>query len=562
MTIIGPQSTHPVIDASAVRNLQSTAPVLGQAISRNNASIAIAQIVLICALPILIPLIPTLLECTFRIAAAPFLALHHIVVLNYTLFKHHPPHFISTVIKANLLFWKGFILDQFLPHNTARCSMIRNCRAITRDAYAQMIFFIEFGDDINAFNIFERERLRDVAGIQFPSIFSTQLDLTETNRERMQMFFNYPPAILSFNTSFRPSQVPGNLPSAQLSQNPSNLPPARPPQVPGNLPSARLSQFRFDMRPRINDKLINPAHYRIHSEPLVIPQSPAINLFDTYAEFWSICEGTWPENFAIQDDSSRATKEQLAIRLNQVFTTLQDLPRYNQLTEESTQLIKNVFGHIFHNFKERNQQIEQMPSGAQKRNALNNLQRDLRLFFQRVGIAFNHCNDRTVTTAIEFYSQYILRKPLDPEARENANLEQHLLKRLQEFRRDQFQAGYHHVDTDMHDAATERYAKVHLNNEFGLGYPAAIGAADNFATYAMPQKVAEIRAEFLKLYTPKAILDHVKQLAKSDNLYMKIVNWFETQNPPRRAADIYDIDKGEFNDSALMQLLERLHVIQ
>jgi hypothetical protein len=317
-----------------------------------------------------------------------------------------------------------------------------------------------------------------------------------------------------------------------------------------------------DLRSNSLGRHINPAHYRVNAEPLVVPQAPAINLFDTFAALWSICEGSWPDNFSIQDDSRQVTKNELSAKLETVFNVLQTSPQYNLLTAESTQLLKDVFGHILNSFDERNQQIEKMQNNAARRKALKELQRDLRLFFQRVGVAFNHCNDRTVTTTTELYSEYILKKPLSPDARENADLEKHLLNRLQEFRRHQFQDGYHHVDTDMHDAATERYVKVQLNQELGLGYPAAMSANDNFASYAIKSKVPDIKREFEKLYTPERILQHVKQLEKSDGLYMKIVNWFETQDPPKHASEIYDQDKDEFYDEALIELLEKLHVIQ
>jgi hypothetical protein len=565
MSISGPQN----IQLAALPQVQSvggSSTIAQHAISRSLP--AIAQIVLLCALPLIIPALPAIMECATRLAVAPFLAIHHMIVLNYTLFKHSPPHFLSTAIKANLLFLKGFILN-LLPFNTTSC--LRNYEDAASRAYAEM-YILAMRGDIGHPELLER--MVEQQQVRFPSFFSTQLDLREQNRERMANLFIEPrqlPPTIPPSLLRRPADIHASQPHSarqqriaprQIDPAPRQLPPTLPPSLSRRPSDVLASQPHSSLRQRIATKQIDPAHYHIHAESLVIPPAPAINLGEAFASLWSICEESWPDNFRIQDDNNRVGKHELAGRLERVFAHLEVSNRYISLTEESTTLIKNVLGHILNNFKETNQQIEEMPRGVAKQRALRNLQRDLRLFFQRLGVTFNHCNDRTVTGAIEYYSEYILRRPLNPDAHENEDLERSLYQRLQQFRRDKFQRGYEQVDTNEHDAATERYAKVQLNNELGLGYPDAIGAHDNFANFALPQKVAEIRQKFLNLYTPQTILNELKRLIRSDQLYMKIVNWFENQNPPKQAADVFDDVNNEFKDAALIELLEKLHVIQ
>jgi hypothetical protein len=49
---------------------------------------------------------------------------------------------------------------------------------------------------------------------------------------------------------------------------------------------------------------------------------------------------------------------------------------------------------------------------------------------------------------------------------------------------------------------------------------------------------------------------------KKRNLYLKIVEWFERQEPVQHAADIFDVEKNEFREESMMTLLEKMHVIQ
>jgi hypothetical protein len=327
-------------------------------------------------------------------------------------------------------------------------------------------------------------------------------------------------------------------------------PPVKPPGHPPHKPTL------------IQNKQINPAHYRQFSRPIEIPEGPKINLLEKYEELWSIWESTWPDSVEVQDDNFRQSKSRILEDLRCIFELL-EYSHYAKLGEESNVLVRNGLRHILNYFDKRKNTCERMIEGQEKKKEYKKLQDDMRRFFQRLGVTFNHCSDRIVTGIIEYYSEFILKQPMNEEELKKRTLEQHLFNRLREYRQTLLQSAYiNFIKTDLHDAATERYVKNQLNKEFGLGYPSAIGAKDNYNGLALKDKVNELKKQFLNLYTPQAVLKHLKHLVKSDELYMKIVNWFEKQTPRKTADKIYDVEKNEFKDTALVELLEKLHVIE
>jgi hypothetical protein len=326
--------------------------------------------------------------------------------------------------------------------------------------------------------------------------------------------------------------------------------------------------------PKYASKHVLKEYFQNKVPSMEVPPLPSgIDLQVLCAQLWSHVDSTWAQDRVVNDDNRWRSKNAL---LESINTNLALLAEENQLEggaacPQTIQTIKNALGHVFKAFLERKAAIDAMVDCPQKEKALAQWFLEGRTFFMSLGSTFNHCLDRKLDDIYIYYVRYVERKPTSYNDIDTVKLEACLADLLKEYRQDLVRHVCTNViETDMHHVDTERYVLANLSGELGLGLPRAFGASDALSNFAKRDKVAEVRQLFYRMYTPQSVTRHliaeIKKAAatqdKKRNLYMKIVKWFEEQVPSRQPADIFDIEKNEFHEEAMITLLEKMHVIQ
>jgi type IV secretory pathway VirB3-like protein len=484
--------------------------------------------------------------------ATPLLATRRLVALNYTLFHYHPSSFMSSALKANLLFWKGHIYDWFLWMQASDFNLLlgsgpRQTRfhQMAERAYAQMLVetlpenFVP-GTAKSVWRDALVERLAQ-GGVQFPPNRSLSFDLVKWNNSG---------EVLRAIQSER-IEIPQDL---------------------GNEP-------RVEFRPEVTDrkyasKQVRKDYFQNKVPCIEVPPLPHdVELADLSARLWSFVDRTWSLEERINDDNRWLTKNELIAHIHNCLVRFDSAAPmdYQDVTRETLQTVKNALGHVFLKFLERKVEADAIGDRHQKEKTLAAWSFDARSFFKSLGISLTHCWDRKLDDAYIYYVKYVQRKPISSDDINAIALETRLSQLLQEFRQDTVRHICSNlIDTNRHQVDTERFILASLNGELGLGLPQAFSARDALTQYAMREKLPEAREFFYKLYTPQSITRHliaeIKKAAatqdKQRNLYTKIVEWFASQAPIRQAADVFDIEKNEFHEEAMITLLEKMRVIQ
>jgi hypothetical protein len=467
---------------------------------------AIVETVIIVALPILLPLIPPILEIGVRIISSPVILLKDLIALNYTIYKRTPSPVLISCLKANLLFFKAFIIDQFLVLTTiTRPAWMIELRNIADSAYTEMLLLCIHGSSNPWPETIGRQ------DISFPALCSCSFDLVTLNRVD---FF----ALSSWE---RPE---------------IHLDPVEPKFAPFHI---RNEYFQY--------KVPN----------MEIPPLPTgTNLIELRDSLWAIIDPTWPDDLSMNDDGVLHTKNSLKWRIFSLIT-------------DGNSIITSALGHVLQHFQDTKRIIDALPSSHEKDTKLANWHFESRSFFMSLGVTANHCIDRQVTDAIIYYTRYVMKRSISLEVLETTSLENIIFEFLKNFRQDLI----HHactnlIETNLHHVSTERYVKSTLNDELGLGLPDTSNIAA-LTVYALESKVDEVRELFYRLYNPQTIVRHfIQETSKlireqgSQKFYMKIVGWFESQDPPRQAEDIFDGDTLSFKEEAILELFEKLKIIQ
>jgi hypothetical protein len=508
MTVGTLQNTSRLFDAS-IRNMPSPIIVQTTATSRFAPLVPIAFIVGLVALALLSPIIAPIVETASRIVCSPLLALHRIVVLEYTLFKHKPSEFIKTAIKANFLFFKGFILEQFLP----KISLFNDCEKLSRAAYAEMFLLsIDNSENLNPEAV---ER-----GFRFPSLFECALDLGTINRVEF------------FATG-------GGQPVAQ--------------QLEQDSPKFAPYHIRND-------------YFQNRVASVDIPQLPeGANLQNLVDQLLGYIDASWPESLEINDDGVSRSKSFMVARIRNYFNN------DNIYHPATNQTLRRTLGHVLLHFIQRKESIESLPVKSLRKKAVQAWLGDCRAFLMSLSATLSHCVDRRMTDAFIYYVRYVQRKPINPEMVATSRLEVQIFDLLKRLRQDLIQHVCSNlIETNTQHIHTERYIKSELNLELGLGLPGALREEESLMYHsAIREKVAEARTLFYRTYTPQSIVRHfISELTKQmrenqrDQLYMKIVEWFERQDPPRNAEDIFDPDELAFKEDAIIELFKKLRIIE
>jgi hypothetical protein len=516
---VSQQNLIPLMSTSQVQNAE--AQLIRHAASSHDTVIAVAMLVITCVLPVLFPLIPPLVEVAMRIALSPLLALHHVIALNYTLIKQNPPGFIITAIKANLLLWKGFILSQFLPYATSNWNCLRDCEHAAHQAYARMILLTMLGDSTWPEELEQRFVNR---GVSLPCFFEKSLDLVAYNQAHLELEFFAPAPVEHIEPKFAP----------------------------------------FHLR---NE------YFQNRVPNMAIPELPhGTDLPARFNEFWEHIDASWHDNIMINDDNIMRSKYDVIRSVRNFINSIETESRNNFSNiycGQSLKTIRDALGQVVIRFMERKKTLDSMAESREKEKALKAWLLDGRSFVMSLSATCQHCIDRKLCDAIIFYQRYVIKKQFSSDDIDNSRLETQVFELLKEFRQELVQhACTNSIETDMHHAATERYVKSQLNRELGLGLPNALGAQDALTEYAIRSKVDEVRHLFYRLYTPQSIVRYfqkriTKQINEFQNqqVYMKIVEWFERQNPPRQAADVFDAAAMAFKEDAIIELFTSLEVI-
>jgi hypothetical protein len=492
---------------------------LSNVLSSGSTVVAVAKLVFLAALPILFPLIPPLIEIAIRVALSPLALLHTVVALNYTLFKHTPPDFLITALKANFFCIKGFIFGQFLPYATSSRENFRCFEDISKCAYAKMYLYALKGNE-NWSEDLEQYVAR--VPIDIPCFLESSFDLISYNQLRLQLDFFAPPPVAALEPKFAPFHIE----RLHLQRGISNV------EIP-NLPNGTNIATLFD-------------------------------------QFWSHIDASWSEDVRINDDNQMRSKAYVIQDIKNYLQYLEDLFVRNTRNDHSSNITaRAALGQVMLHFMARKRAIDAMNESAEKNRALQQWRQDGRSFVLSLAATCHHCIDRKLCDALIFYQRYVERKPITLDSLDNQTVETQVLSMLREHRQEIVQhACTNCIETDMHHAATERYVKSELNGELGLGMPPCIGGPDALTTYAIRNKVNEVRELFNRWYTPQSIVRDFQQrtrklIAEDPNqkLYMKIIEWFERQDPPRPAEEVFDQDTLSFKEDAIIELLTKIGII-
>jgi hypothetical protein len=574
MQAVSNQNVIPLLNEAQLENAQ--AHLMQQAASTRDATIAIAELVLICALPILSPLIPPLLELTLRVASAPFVLLHHVIAVNYTLLKYDPPDFIMTAIKANLLLLKGFFFDHF-SLSTTDCTCFQEWRDSAQRDFVRMLVYCIVGStrDVLEENVARRIDVieENVArrGVYLPRFYNcdADLDLIELNHNVLEPLV--PPRL--FNSGLNNWRRYLNNWGREHTTNP-------PPRIDPREPRAALIDPR---EPRAAlpveplEQKFAPFHIRRNYFAYRVPNREIPELpsgFDLFAQFDQYCahvDASWDNSVQINDDNVMRDKASVFFNIRNFINSIEEQARANfegLNYAESMRTIRNALGQVVRRFMERKVVIDDISDVQEKQKALNAWLLEGRSFVMSLGASCHHCIDRKLCDAIIFFERHVTKKTCSVDDIDTRGLENHIFDMLKEHRLELVQhACTNSIETNEHHAATERFVKSQLNRELGLGLPASLGARDALTDFAIQNKVQEVRNLFFKLYTPQSIVkDFIKKTTKqmnegSSKVYMKITEWFERQDPPKSAEDIFNVDETAFKEEAILQLFTSLGVI-
>jgi len=236
---------------------------------------------------------------------------------------------------------------------------------------------------------------------------------------------------------------------------------------------------------------------------------------------------------------------------------------HKKLSEAVVEDIRNIYGHITQAFLREESELEKMKNVQQKQQATAAYQRKLRSFIQSFGITLMHCSDRLVTDSFRYYSQHVLAKTLSVEEQEQAGLQKQLDDVVVSARQQAFVNAYNSVETDSHDAATERAARIQLSEELGLQTPMSAAERDAYSAYAVGSAIPKIREAFTqRFFTPQFLVDYVRNQVEPRKLHQKILEHFTTQYPGTEAADLYEDDALTIKKSTIVTLLSDLGYIQ
>jgi len=335
---------------------------------------------------------------------------------------------------------------------------------------------------------------------------------------------------------------------------------------------------------------INKDHFKaIATIEEVLPPDSPIDLLEAYQDLFTILDEAWQDDLTVQDDptvignliipdeNSTRTKyhviEDIIAKLIFIQNSAAGSPLIGD--QATVRSVNNMLCHIAKSFKDRNEAINSKSDSAEKKQEMEVFQRELLRFFLsfgatcNTGISHYHCSDRLVTDTIIFYNKYVKKKSYSLDSFLKDTLERNILKILQDFRQDIIQNCCSNVLDNNEFVGGERYIKKKLNDELGLGYPAAISDAVNYEgmQWDRDHKVNEARLRFNQQYSPQAIVARliatIKEASGNTNrksLYMKIVDWFELRDPPKQAQEIFDLEKDEFKSEAVVELLKAFHI--
>jgi hypothetical protein len=484
-------------------SLNPEAPVLNGATS---AAIAVSALVVACSLPIIGPIAKATTEIAIRVVVSPLVLIHRLVVLNYTILSHHPSYLLNTILLANFYFLYGFLFSQFLPTYTTSGFYITEWNNEAQRSFAQMLLVCLQGDNPSPSQVVRRIEERTV---HFPNIFSCDLDLVIYNNERLELAYAPPPVEI---------------------QEPK-------------FASLRLKCDYFHNRaPNLE----------------IPPLPPGTNLHDQITALWN-------QIYALDQRDLEIDDENYQFQVRHDFVP--DRARYYAINHDSPSY--RALCHVVLHLLERKRLIDQMAQSQKKEKAKNEWLRDSRSFIMSLIVTGRHCVDRHVTDAYIYYLRYVKRKPITLDSFENSRLENSIFELLAEYRQDLVQhACTNCIETNMHHVSTERYVKGALNEELGLGFPQELGQV-HYQNLAIGEKVDEVRRIFYQLYTPQSIVRYFirkthEQMQGQENhvLYMKIVEWFERQDPPKQAADIFDPDTLSFSEDAIIELFKKHRIIE
>jgi hypothetical protein len=511
------------------------------------------------------------------VVITPFLATRRVIDLNYTLL-HYKPSF-AAALKANMLFWKGHIYDWFLAPQEGDWSMWgsysreKRFKEIAQRAYAEMLV-TALPDNFVRGQEGRLWRNEMIGALTASGVRLTRFDaplpydLVPMNNLGDVMRMNHLQALAL--APLRPRDASRALVPQAVNQNPQAMI-----EIPRDIRGEPATEFHEEAQdPKYASKNVRKDYFQYRVPSIEIPPLPQnTDLRTLLGLLWSHIDRTWPVGLQMNDDNSWYSKNELSARIGEYYGRMDEMRQFEELgaSPETLSTIKNALGSVLLAFLARRAMIDAMEDPRKKEKALETWSLEGRSFFMSLGRTLHHCIDRKLDDAYIFYVRFVERKPISYDELDSNALEKSLSDLLKEYRQDLVRhACTNLIETNMHHVSTERYVYASLNGELGLGFPGAFAARDALSSYAKKDKVAEVRQLFYRMYTPQSVTRHliaeIKKASavqdKKRNLYLKIVEWFERQNPVQHAADVFDVEKNEFREEAMMTLLEKMRVIQ
>lgn len=299
-----------------------------------------------------------------------------------------------------------------------------------------------------------------------------------------------------------------------------------------------------------------------NAQPAILPEPPGISLTACMYEVFSHVLPTWPANLKITDDTSSRTKHEIVNTLIKNLERIENKSITHVKPENRTRL-KAMYTNIFYAIEKKLAHLNAM--APKDREAFI---RDVRSFIQNLGTTFYHCSARLLSDSTRYYLHFVENQRMDID--ETTNCEDAVNQELVKQRRQAYKDAYFSVDTDRHDATTERYMNDAFNRPLGLHLPEYNDR--NWENLALKGKKGAIESAFYKSYTPIRIAhqinDLIHQKKNSNNPWFSMIrNFLESKHHGLNWNDIFNFDEETYTLNGLkpqgMELLLRdLHIIK
>lgn len=322
------------------------------------------------------------------------------------------------------------------------------------------------------------------------------------------------------------------------------------------LPS-KFHVLNLPSRKELQETQINYAHLGKVVSNDILPEAPSDATLDDFIDILTISQAFASLPIVIEDEGELITRRPFIINtLDRVHDLLDFQAPQNSSPENRAKIkqklhIQKMMKHIIDALKKENIRIEGL-SQSEKRQAKVDFTEKMKTFFQDLGHAALHCNDR-----IKQECELMVGDLFSDYSPSTETLEDKILRKIQVFRNNVFKEAVILSCRNLNEvdiSSTIEYYQDKLKDEFGL----ASSTGTEWSHLIHPNLSEKIRKNFYKMYTPKSLVNAIKESCQFGELF----KWFEERYDVQGLGfEVSNENCDNLKDEALLFILHKLKIV-